>query len=96
MTSPTSEAPTPEPQRPRRGRPQGRFKYSKRFVKASGATRALKASIEVYKDDVAAKVGERLAREKRQARAEGRLEKARAALSTVKSSLLGWISRRAA
>ena len=51
---------TPEPQRPRRGRPKGRFRYSKRVVKAAGATRALRASIEVYKDDVAG-VGERLA-----------------------------------
>jgi len=63
MTSPAPETPTPEPRRPRRGRPKGRFKYSKRVVKAAGATRALKASIEVYKDGVAAGVGERLAPE---------------------------------
>lgn len=61
--SPTPEPTTPELQRPRRGRPKGRFNYSKRFLRASSATRALRASIEVYKDDVAAKVGERLAPE---------------------------------
>ena len=38
----------------------------------------------------------RRAREKRQARAAGRLETTRAALRTAKSSLLAWIGRRVA
>ena len=56
----TMTRPTPEPQRRRRGRPRGRFRYSKRVVQAADATRALAASIEVYKDDVAAGVAKRL------------------------------------
>ena len=54
---------SPEFNRPRRGRPKGRFRYSKRVVRAARDARSLASSIEVHKAAVAAGVVERLAPE---------------------------------